>query len=160
MFVECAGTDADEASRKRPRDADELKRRGITIDIRAPRQHARFIERRGAILRRSMHTTEEQMLREGLTVQFDTLVANAFFAGNALTHVGGVTPYNVVFGRQPHMLPPLEIDDDDGAASAAVQPGAQPAAVVAAVPLLLAQQAERLNLADSSGASVRSPCNG
>ena len=30
---------------------EELKRRGVTIDIRAPRQHARFIERRGAVLR-------------------------------------------------------------------------------------------------------------
>ena len=66
---------------------EELKRRGVTLDIRAPRQHARFIERRGAILRHSMHTTEEQMQREGLTVVFDTLLANAIFAGNALTHV-------------------------------------------------------------------------
>ena len=40
---------------------EELKRRGVTVDIRAPRQHARFIERRGAILRHAMHTAEDQM---------------------------------------------------------------------------------------------------
>ena len=89
---------------------DEMRRRGVTIDVRAPRQHARFIERRGAILRHAMHTTEEQMQREGLPVNFDSLLAHSIFAGNSLTHVGGVTPYNVVFGRQPSMLPPLEAD--------------------------------------------------
>ena len=90
---------------------EELKRRGVTIDVRAPQQHARFIERRGAILRHAMHTTEEQMQREGLPCTFDSLLAHSIFAGNSLTHVGGVTPYNVVFGRQPSMLPPLEVPD-------------------------------------------------
>ena len=68
------------------------QRRGVTIDIRAPRQHARFIERRGAILRHSMHTTEEQMQREGLTVTFDTLLANAIFFWEMRSHTLGESP--------------------------------------------------------------------
>ena len=36
--------------------AEFLKHHGITPRIRAPDQHARMIERRGAILRHSMHT--------------------------------------------------------------------------------------------------------
>ena len=74
---------------------EEMKRRGVKVDIRAPRQHARFIERRGAILRHALHTAEEQMRREGIVAHFDSLLANAIFAGNSLIHVGGVTPYNV-----------------------------------------------------------------
>eukprot|EP00959_Pyramimonas_sp_CCMP1952_P313135 6554388-Pyramimonas_sp.AAC.1 len=31
----------------------EMKRLGVHVDIRAPRQHARFVERRGAALRRA-----------------------------------------------------------------------------------------------------------
>ena len=42
---------------------------------------------------------------------FPSLLAEALFAGNALVHVGGSTPYQAVYGRQPAMLPPLEIPD-------------------------------------------------
>eukprot|EP00959_Pyramimonas_sp_CCMP1952_P032296 677756-Pyramimonas_sp.AAC.1 len=59
---------------------EELKRRGISLHVRAPRQHARFIERRGAILRHALHTAEEQPERESLTVNFDSMLANAIFA--------------------------------------------------------------------------------
>ena len=97
------------------------------MDIRAPRQHARFIERRGAILRHALHTAEEQMRREGIVAHFDSLLANAIFAGNSLTHVGGVTPYNVVLGRQPAMLPPLEIDDDTEQAGGGPEASSEPA---------------------------------
>ena len=90
---------------------EEMKRRGVTVDIRAPRRHARFIERRGAILRHAMHTAEDQMERKGVVVHFDFLAAHSIFAGNSLTRVGGVTPYSVVFGRQPSMLPPMEIEE-------------------------------------------------
>ena len=36
-----------------------LSRKGIKIDVRAVGQHARMIERRGAVLRHTMHTTED-----------------------------------------------------------------------------------------------------
>ena len=36
---------------------ESLKKQGTEVKTRAPKQHAQFIERRGAILRHSMHTT-------------------------------------------------------------------------------------------------------
>ena len=81
----------------------ELKARNIRLTVRAVNQHARYIERRGAILRQAMHSIEGQLKREHVTVSFAVLLAEATFAGNCLTYVGGVTPYQVVYGRQPSM---------------------------------------------------------
>ena len=38
-----------------------FKRRGITVNIRAPRQHARYVERRGALLRHTLHLIDTQL---------------------------------------------------------------------------------------------------
>ena len=84
-----------------------LQRSGIKPKVRAPGQHARYIERRGAILRMTLHCCESQLDREGVRADFEALLAEAVFAGNALVHVGGVTPYQCVYGRAPAMLPPL-----------------------------------------------------
>ena len=84
-----------------------LKRQGTQVHTRAPQQHARFIERRGAILRASMHITEEQCKRESVAVTFTQLLSTSVFAGNALVSVGDATPYQAVVGRQPAMLPPI-----------------------------------------------------
>eukprot|EP00959_Pyramimonas_sp_CCMP1952_P337299 7063239-Pyramimonas_sp.AAC.1 len=43
------------------------------------------------MLRRALHTTGEQLEREGITAKFDSVLAHAIFAGNSVTHVGGVT---------------------------------------------------------------------
>ncbi|CAE7353799.1 RE1 [Symbiodinium sp. CCMP2592] len=91
--------------------AGRLKRQGVNLKPRAPQQHARFIERRGAVLRVTMHVMQEQLDREGLVYTFPSLLAEAIFAGNALTHVGGSTPYQAVYGRQPAMLPALDAPD-------------------------------------------------
>ena len=91
--------------------ANRIRRQGIELKLRSPQQHARYIERRGAILRVSLHVMETQLEREGLVYSFPALLAEAIFAGNSLVHVGGVTPYNAVYGRQPAMLPPLETPD-------------------------------------------------
>ena len=88
-----------------------MKRLGVEMTLRAPQQHARFIERRGAVLRATLHCLEEQAEREGLVITFPTLLGEAVFAGNSLTHVGGSTPYQCVYGRQPAMLPALETPD-------------------------------------------------
>ena len=60
-----------------------------------------------------MHTTEEQLVREGVEVSFTSLLADSVFAGNAMTFVGGVSPYNALYGRQPRMLPDLQMPGDD-----------------------------------------------
>ena len=53
-----------------------------------------------------MHCIESQLEREGVAVTFPVLLAEAVFAGNCMTYVGGVSPYHVVYGRQPALLPP------------------------------------------------------
>ena len=77
------------------------------LRTRAPGQHVRILERRGAILRHSMHTGKEQLKKEGITVTFTMLLAEHTFAGNALTMHNGATPYNARMGRQPKMLPDI-----------------------------------------------------
>jgi len=87
-----------------------LKRMGIKLKLRGKDQHARYVERRGAILRHALHVADAQAVREGISLPFKELLAQCVFSGNALTHVGGVTPYQVVMGRQPAMLPPITDD--------------------------------------------------
>ena len=84
-----------------------LKRLGVSLKVRAPGQHARFVERRGAILRTTMHCMESQLIREGVPIDMDILLSEATFSGNVLVHIGGVTPYQCVYGRAPAMLPPM-----------------------------------------------------
>eukprot|EP00959_Pyramimonas_sp_CCMP1952_P277801 5806854-Pyramimonas_sp.AAC.1 len=50
-----------------------MRRRGAQVDIRAPRQRARFTERRGTILRRALRAAEEQQEREGIAANFDSM---------------------------------------------------------------------------------------
>ena len=73
-----------------------------------------MIERRGAILRHSLHTSEVQLAKEGITVDFDVLLAECIFAGNALTNVGGASPYSCRFGSTPALLPDKEILPGEG----------------------------------------------
>jgi len=91
-----------------------LQRHGIELRIRAKGQHARMIERRGAILRHCMHTTEEQLEKEGITVTFDELLSTAVLSGNALTNVGGGTPYQARLGSTPAILPDMMIPQERG----------------------------------------------
>ena len=61
------------------------------------------------MLRMAMHITEEQAKREGIKLTFPRPLAVCIVAGNALTSVGQATPYQAVSGRQPPMLPDLEV---------------------------------------------------
>ena len=94
-----------------------LARKGIKLHERAPQQHARVIERRGALLRDSIHRLDAQLKFEGLDVPFDERLTECCFAGNALIFINGVSPYIAIFGRIPHMLPGLELLNDDGEVS-------------------------------------------
>ena len=90
-----------------------LASKGITIRTRAPNQHAQIIERRGAILRHSMHCIEEQLVREGITITFKQLLAEATFGGNCLITHNGASAFNARMGYQPAMLPDLTALPDD-----------------------------------------------
>eukprot|EP00959_Pyramimonas_sp_CCMP1952_P291271 6092903-Pyramimonas_sp.AAC.1 len=54
-----------------------MKRRGVHVDIRAPRQRARFIEQGGAVLRRAGRAAGEQLEREGTTANFHSMLTHA-----------------------------------------------------------------------------------
>ena len=60
------------------------------------------------MIRRCLHTTESQLLKEGLVVPFEHALAIVFFMHNSLTVINNSTPYQALFGRQPAMLSPLE----------------------------------------------------
>ena len=106
-FLVCDG----EGGFWRPEIMARIRRMGTEPKLRAPEQHARYVERRGAILRGTLHLIEEQLEREELVYPFATTLSEAVFAGNTCTHVGGSTPYQAVFGRQPAFLPPLDAPD-------------------------------------------------
>ena len=42
----------------------ELKRLGVSIKVRGKDQHARYVERRGAVLRHALHVMDEQAIDE------------------------------------------------------------------------------------------------
>ena len=84
-----------------------FERHGITRVPRAPQQHARYIERRGAMLREQWHRSKSQLQLEGVAADNDKLLSECILAGNCLVAVGGSTPYNALFGRQPGVLPAL-----------------------------------------------------
>jgi len=93
-----------------------LARKGIKLVTRAPDQHARYIERRGALTRDVVHKIDTQLREEGLTeIPFELRLSEAVFAGNALVSINNTTPYNAVYGRVPNMLPDInQMNSRDG----------------------------------------------
>ena len=85
-----------------------LQQESINLKTRASGQHARFAERHGAMLRVVLHLMIEELKRQRIERPFETILAMAFFVLNAFTSVGGKTPHQAVYGRQPGMLPPIE----------------------------------------------------
>lgn len=65
---------------------DFFRTHGIIVRHRAPAQHARFVERRGALLRHAIYCLEEQLQGEGHTVTLPQLLAQGLFSGNACSH--------------------------------------------------------------------------
>ena len=86
-----------------------LHRKGIKPHRRGKDQHARYIERRGALFRDVVHRIQGQIKEEGLTgqISFSAIVAEGVFCGNALLSVNGSTPYNGLYGRVPSILPSI-----------------------------------------------------
>merc|ERR1712039_1020772 len=66
-----------------------LSRKGIKLHPRGKDQHARYIERRGALLRDTLHRVEGQLKEEGITdIPFECKLSEATFCGNAMLTVG------------------------------------------------------------------------
>ena len=92
-----------------------LSRLGIEFIPRAPQQHARIVERRGALFRDVIHRIDAQLKIEGLfDIPFEYRMAEAVFAGDALATVNNTTPYNAVYGRVPSLLPNMNRRNGNG----------------------------------------------
>ena len=96
--------------------ADFFTRRGIKLQIRAPGQHARLVERRQALLRDMLHRIDTQLQADGVLhrIPLSQRLSEATFAGNALISINGATPYSAVYGRVPTILPDLNSALPDG----------------------------------------------
>ena len=81
---------------------------GINLRFKAPRQKAWIVERHNEIIRQALHRTEDQLVKEGVTVPFEQALHTVTFMKNSLTVINGSTPYQALIGRQPAMLPPME----------------------------------------------------
>ena len=94
------------------------QRKGINFHARAVNQHARFIERRGELVKHTLRKIDAQLEEEGIEIPIKQRLGEAVFASNALISVNGSTPYNAVYGRVPHMLPDLscypDVEKDNG----------------------------------------------
>ena len=92
-----------------------LARKGIKLCPRGKDQHARYIERRGALIRDAIHRVEGQLEEEGVVgIPFECKLSEAVFCGNALLTVGGSSPYNALYGRVPRMLPSIDQIENPG----------------------------------------------
>ena len=85
-----------------------LRRHGIELRGRAKDQHARYVERRGALLRDTVHRIEAQLDVEGIAIPFSHILSEAIFCGNALLTIRDSSPYNAVYGRVPRILPGID----------------------------------------------------
>ena len=104
---------------------DWLGNLGVKVEERGVGQKGWHIERRGQVLRDQVHRSYTQLLEEGFKdIDFKLLLAECFFAGNALVTIGNSTPYNNVYGRVPRMLP--NIDQVEELSGYPKEPNAKP----------------------------------
>ena len=88
-----------------------LSRHTIKFVQRAKGQHVAHIDRRGALLRDTIHRIVAQLDIDGLELPFKQILNEAVFCGNALITVNDSTPYNAVYGRVPRLLPNINQED-------------------------------------------------
>ena len=98
----------EEAGMRHRHAVDWAEVNNIGLKFKAPRQKAWLVERHNELLRRGLHLTESQMVKEGIVMVFAIVLSIVTFMKNALTVVNTSTPYQALFGRQPALLPPLE----------------------------------------------------
>ncbi len=57
----------------------------VGLKYKAPRQKAWIVERHNELIRHGLHTTETQMIKEGIVAPFEQVVTLVFFMKNSLT---------------------------------------------------------------------------
>eukprot|EP00971_Amphidinium_carterae_P298644 5933160-Amphidinium_carterae.1 len=95
-----------------------LRAAGIPSDVLqyntlAPGQHTRVGDAKAKQLRDLIHKVGGQLHVDGVVTPFERVVSECVFASNALTQVGGSSPYQAVLGRTPELLPAPSVDAGD-----------------------------------------------
>jgi hypothetical protein len=88
-----------------------FNRRGIKYDPRAKGQQVPYIDRRGSLVRDTIHKIVAQLQVEKIKMPFKYVYSEAAFCGNAMLTINGSTPYNAVYGRVPALLPSIDSPD-------------------------------------------------
>jgi len=97
--------------------ADFADANHFQLKFKPPGSKAWIAESHQSILRKTAHTTELQLQKEGIFATIEQVIAIITFLHNALISQDGVTAYNALLGRTPTMLPSTtggtlgEIDD-------------------------------------------------
>ena len=84
------------------------ERMGFALRPKPIGSHAAMVERHHQVLRDTLHKVVMQARCEKLFFSFSDCLSQVVFAKNALTNVGGHSPYVAVFGRHPQLLTDLE----------------------------------------------------
>eukprot|EP00971_Amphidinium_carterae_P096853 1917235-Amphidinium_carterae.1 len=79
----------------------------IQLHVKPPHAEAWIIERHNGLLRAALHKAESQVIDEGRKISFEDVLAMTIYMKNAMTTYGDHSPYEAVFGRRAHILPPL-----------------------------------------------------
>ncbi|MFM7981627.1 MAG: hypothetical protein ACKPKO_20150, partial [Candidatus Fonsibacter sp.] len=90
-------------------------RHGINFIPRAKEQQVAYIDRRGALLRDTLHRVTTQCESEGLEIEFNQILSECVWCRNAMISINGTTPYNAVYGRVPALLLDTSLPIDDAA---------------------------------------------
>ena len=80
----------------------------IAFKLKAPHQTALRVERHNALIRSAVQRAESQVFRKSLFASFVAVFGLVGFMHDVFGSINSHTPYQVLFGRQPHPLPPLE----------------------------------------------------
>ncbi len=88
--------------------AQWMDRQQIEMKDKEPGAHAQMVERHHDILRKLLLRVEEQLQTEGVNVPKEMILAEAVLAKNLLLSVGGVCPYQALYGRMPPIMAEFE----------------------------------------------------
>ena len=92
--------------------ASWMDRWQIQLRSKEPGAHAQIVERHHDMLRQLLHRVEKQVEEEGLNIPLGMVISECFLAKNLLTSIGGVSPYQALYGRVPPILSEFEPQSD------------------------------------------------
>ena len=81
------------------------------------------MEEHDDLLRRALHVTGTQLVKEELQTTFDHVLSIVVFMHNCLTVINGHTPCQALCGRQPSLLAPYVGGGETGQVESISRPG-------------------------------------